>query len=199
MSAPNDGEIDAMFDRQVGTALRRQATWAEPPDNVEDQVIAAIGRVAPQLRRRSTTSRWARPVAAAILALALAAGAVAIAFRGDARTEIALQATDLAPTAEGELRLRDTSSGLDIELEVEGLRPAEADEYYQGWVRTVAGDIITIGTFHLRDDADPVRLWAGVDLDQLMGLTVTLQKLGDGPASSGAVVLKADLSEATDP
>lgn len=190
----SDDQMQPDFTGEVAQALRDEATWTLPASDIEDRVVAAIQREA--TATQVDDGRWrVAPLAAAaaLVVLGLLAGAVVFSSRGDTRVEYALDATELAPTASGMIGLRSTSTGLDVELVVQGLEPAAPDEYYQGWVRTALGDVVTIGTFHLRGEGESVRLWAGLDLDEVVALTITLQELGEGPASSGRVVLSANL------
>jgi hypothetical protein len=60
-------------------------------------------------------------------------------------------------------------------------------------VRSDDGDLVSIGTFHLRGGAAMVTLWSGVPLEDYPTLTVTLQREGAGTDSSGEVVLRGSL------
>jgi len=127
---------------------------------------------------------------------ALLGGAVVLLVDREpgADLEVALEPTVLAPAAAATAELRETPSGVSIELQVEGLRPAPEGSYYQGWVKSAEGDLVTIGTFHAREGGDDIVLWSGVDVADYRTITVTLQREGEGPASSGQVVLKGTVT-----
>jgi hypothetical protein len=131
-------------------------------------------------------------VAAAVLAVVGFAAVVLDGSEGTEGTVVALAGTDLAPDASGEAVLRDTPSGVEVRLDLEGLEPAPEGFYYQGWLKGPDG-AVTIGTFHAREGADDVVLWAGVDIDDHPTLTVTLQEEGAGAESSGRVVLSGEI------
>ena len=111
----------------------------------------------------------------------------------DADVEIALAGTDLAPGASADARLIDTDAGVVVLLDVRDLPPAPEGFYYQGWVRN-ADEGVTIGTFHMRGGDNEIELWSGVPLEDYPVITVTLQREGDGPASSGDVVLRGEIA-----
>ena len=104
--------------------------------------------------------------------------------------EVALSSGEYAPDATASAELRDTASGIEVVLSVEGLPPAPDDGYYQGWFVTKDDVLVTIGTFHLRGDDEPVILWSGLDLEDVKMLMVTVQQIDGGPASSGVVALR---------
>ena len=62
----------------------------------------------------------------------------------------------------------------------------EGGVYYEAWLKNAAGVLVPIGTFN---DAREVTLWSGVPVTQFRTLSVTRQRAGQGPASSGVRVL----------
>jgi anti-sigma-K factor RskA len=146
--------------------------------------------------RRGRRFRLLAAAAAVVLVAGLSAVALSATLSGDdsdAR-EVAISGTDLAPDASATASVEELGSGVAIELDVSGLPPAEPGTYYQAWVKgDEEGELVTIGTFHMRAGDETVELWAGVDLDQYPTLTVTLQQEGAGPASSGQVVLTGQI------
>jgi hypothetical protein len=133
-------------------------------------------------------------LAAGLLVVAGIAGALLTGDDGPGGDEVAagerftLTATERAPGAEATATVRDLPAGVAIRLDVSGLAPAPEDAYYQGWVHGPDGTV-TVGTFHMRGGDGWVELWSGVELVRYPELTVTLEREGDGPGSSGDVVL----------
>lgn len=190
----------------VTALLRRRDTWATPPPSLQDDVPAAVrrerdGAASPAAalratepdgapKRRGRTRRVVATLALAACAAGLGGAAVVVVTREPgADIEVALVATPLAPGASGTAEFRDTPSGVSVELDIDGLRPAPDDSYYQAWLKDPEGELVTIGTFHARDGAGDVVLWSGVDPADYPTITVTLQGRGEGAVSSGQVVL----------
>jgi hypothetical protein len=62
-------------------------------------------------------------------------------------------------------------------------------------VRSEAGDLVGIGSFHMRGGDATVTLWSGVPLVKYPTVSVTIQTEGAGEASSGEVVLRGTLED----
>jgi anti-sigma-K factor RskA len=183
--------------------------WSEPPASLGDSIVAAIAaeRVtspAPPAtadldvqRRRRRPGRWLGAVAAAALALAIGAGLL-LTREGDEQPgdQLAITGTDLAPDASATAVVDDTGAGVAIRLDLRGLEPAPEGQYYQGWLRNAEGELVSIGTFHMRDGDATITLWAGVEVKDYPTLTVTLQTEDEGTGSSGQVVLRGSLTDA---
>ena len=192
--------------------IHRQQTAAA----LDSPIIAADTTAAPDSDRDATVTRMTpgqrrgprshatqgRPwllglAAAATLVVAAAAGAVvAHSWPGGSTTPeavVALQSTDLAPGASGQAEITDKPSGFQVVLDLDGLEPAPPGTYYQAWLKSAAGDLVTIGTFHGRGGTGDIILWSGVDPTDYPTLTVTLQDEGSGAESSGQVVLSGSL------
>ena len=60
-------------------------------------------------------------------------------------------------------------------------------------MRNGEDEAVTMGTFHMRSGDATVTLWSGVDVDEYPTLTITLQKEGAGPESSGEVYLRGSI------
>jgi Anti-sigma-K factor rskA len=200
--------------------LADDSTWAEPPPDGADALLAAIRALPPREpapapeveaepeplpaaavplhRRRRRRGSWVLAAAAVVLALVAAAGVVITLSgeEGDEAREVAIGGTDLAPDASATALVEELPSGVAIELDVSGLPPSPPGTYYQGWLKNAAGDLITIGTFHMRGGDDMVELWAGVDLADYPTLTITIQQEGGGQESSGQVVLTGQVGPA---
>ena len=113
-----------------------------------------------------------------------------------ASTPARLAGTKLAPKASASARIRDTRNGVAITLRITGLPPSAPGMFYEAWLRSPSGDLVAIGTFHLRGGGDdPVELWSGVDVKRYPTLTVTLQREGAGPQSSGRVLLRGSIPD----
>ncbi|MGW6278482.1 anti-sigma factor [Kribbella sp. NPDC055071] len=180
----------------VDDLLRKDVVWAEPPGDLEERIrfelfggAGTSAPIEPHKRRR-------RPIllaAAGLVVAATATGVVAaVAISGGSGRELTLAGTALAPQAQARVHIHDTSSGVEIKLDVRGLPPAGDGQYYEAWVKGSRGSV-AIGTFHLRKGVDPVILWSGVGLSEYSMITVTVQKEGGGPASSGQVVLAGEV------
>lgn len=186
--------------------LTGDAVWADPPPWLGESVVAAItaerdasggapaSAAAPQRPRRSVHHRWWLAAAATLIAV-LAVGVVVLLPDRDGGDDVALaiEGTELAPGARADATVDVLSAGVAIRLDVSGLAPAPPGTYYQGWVRSEAGEMVSIGTFHLRGGDGRVTLWSGVPIDDYPTLTVTLQREGEGTGSSGEVVLRGAL------
>jgi hypothetical protein len=179
-----NGDLDAA----LAARLADPAAWVEPPESLQEQIVAAITAEKTSVRRR-------RPVMATLLASAavfvLAVGivvGVSAINKDDTLTYAAsLSGTDLAPKASGSVTLTKTPSGWKIRLHAEGL-PRRADgEYYEAWLKSEDGLLVPVGTFNSFAD---VTLWSGVPPTSHPTFTVTRQLANGNPASTGEVVLK---------
>lgn len=189
-----DERPDEHIDDQLIALLADPATWEEPPSDIEDFLVAQItdqadAVVVPLFSRRriaQTLLPFAAGVAATLLLM------VAIQSRPDpvAGTEVALAGTPLAPDARATMLVTEGSLGVRIILDTTGLTPPPDGFYYEAWVRKDAEVGVSAGTFHMRGGDGAIELWAGVSPQDYPLLTVTLQEEGQGPASSGHVVLK---------
>ncbi|MEM1334877.1 MAG: anti-sigma factor, partial [Actinomycetota bacterium] len=135
---------------------------------------------------------------AAAAILLLAGGVVAFRAAGAPPAQVAASAelvpTGLVPDLEGSIEVTPVRSGLRVDLDAPTLPRRDGGRYYEGWLQLDDGFLVPIGTFH--EGAD-VTLWAGIELDRVVGMTITLERaaVGSSPdqASSGEVVLKADI------
>lgn len=192
---PEDGEgLDL-----IRSVLAGPATWAEPPPRILEGLLTDLGATRTAPTPEATPPRWPRlvaaiGVAAAVVALLLSTVSV---LQGRAETVVAVSGTELMPEASGVATLRPTGSGWWIRLDLSGVPPAPEDSYYQGWVWDEEGSGVAIGTFHLRGGAEPVILWAGVDLEVYRTISVTLEEEDDGPEPSGQTLLRGTLGDWT--
>ena len=173
----------AEIDRLRGV-LADPAVWAEPPADLQERVVAAIGEA------RGGRSRWLRyvgGVAAAVLLVVGAAVGVQLSQHDEPlQFAASMKGTDLAPGASGDVTLTKTPSGWKIELQATGL-PRRADgQFYEAWLKNEAGVLVPIGTFN---DGKDVILWSGAGPQDFPTLTVTREVADGNQASSGEVVL----------
>jgi anti-sigma-K factor RskA len=185
----------------VRELLVQPEVWAEPPADLGDAVVDAVR--AATVAKPTTPARPARPApgrashrsrnlllaaAAAAVLVAVAVTAVVAARDNSHAQRFALTATALAPDATGSATARATGSGLEINLSVDHLPPAAPSTFYQAWMKGPKGSV-PIGTFHAHRNDGPIHLWSGVDPREYPTMTVTIQREGAGPQSSGRVVL----------
>ncbi|GJM38690.1 MAG: hypothetical protein DHS20C19_20570 [Acidimicrobiales bacterium] len=186
-------------DTDLAAFLAEPSMWDELDSSLEDAIVAAIAQerdlvrpaVAPVVSIDSRR-RWAAPLLAGAAVVVLVAGLLATFLRDDTVTpeiELALAATELAPSAEGLVEIDTTPLGTRLILDVSGLSPAPEGQYYEAWLRTGPDVGVSAGTFHLRGGDGRIELWAGVTIDDYPLFTITIQDEAD-PTSSGQVVLK---------
>ncbi|MFV1990553.1 MAG: anti-sigma factor [Acidimicrobiales bacterium] len=194
--AESDPQIEAAILAEIAAESGWSPDVSEPvisgSSGSEDVPRATHDNVVP-IRR---VSRQRLFVGAAAVAVLFAAIGFGLGQLGGAQNdsgndfEIAMVGTELAPGASATAGIKATSAGLRISLDVSGLDPAPEGTYYQAWIRNEDGGAVTAGTFHMRGGDDEIDLWTGVLMGEYPIITVTLQQEGEGPASSGVVVLK---------
>ncbi|MGH8873023.1 MAG: anti-sigma factor [Acidimicrobiia bacterium] len=186
----------------IRAVLANEATWAEPPPQVADGLLAALaeeavpGRTAPP----EQASRW--PLVAALTGGLVAVVALVLSTVNvvDEEREIlvAMSGTELEVAAQGQAAVRPTKAGWWIRLDVTGLPPAPEGSYYEGWVWSDDGEGVSIGTFHLRGGDAPVVLWSGVPLAEYPSIWVTLEDEDEGAEASDRVVMTGRIPEPSD-
>lgn len=198
LTADERAELD-----ELRSLLASPVAWAEPSADLEDRVVTAIAEnaTAPPARPRERRlrvrlqrrRRWSRPsYALGGLAAAAAVAAVAVVLATNNNSPptqqfaMIVSGTALAPDAKGSATLTKTGSGWRIELTATGLRRLAGGRYYEAWLKSAAGVLVPVGTFN---DARNVTLWAGVPPPEYPSFTVTRQRAGASPASSGERVL----------
>lgn len=173
--------------------LGLDATWAEPPPEVSDRLLAAMGAgSALEVASSSPSRRWVRAFAAALGSAAiviLVAGLLGV-FSSPDEQVVAIAGTDLEPDASGQAAIRETESGWWIRLDVDQLPAADRGTYYEGWVWNDDGEGVSIGTFHLRGGSESVVLWSGVDPADYPAIWVTLENEDGDPSASDHVVMR---------
>lgn len=177
----------------IRDVLSREATWAEPPPEVADRLHAAIAATGSpgESEPESQRPRWLWTAAAAVglAAIVTIVAGLAGVFTHDQQV-VAIAGTDLQPGANGEAAIREAGSGWWIRLDIADLPAADVGTYYEGWVWNDQGDGVSIGTFHLRGDPEPVVLWSGVDPADYPAIWVTLEDEDGDPSASERVVMR---------
>jgi hypothetical protein len=180
--------------------LADPATWAQPPDALQEQVVAAIAAERTSLRapadgslprsraRGSRRRLVALAGAAAAVVVGIAAAAVQVGTHGSDQPVFTgrLSGTVLAPGASGEVRLTRSPGGWRIYLQADGLPRRAGRTYYEAWLKAPDGTLVPVGTFNEPHD---VTLWSGVAPSGYPTFTVTRQVADGDPASTGEVVL----------
>jgi hypothetical protein len=211
------GSEQSELPADIAAVCRQESVWAQTPTSLWMGVARSLeapsdlGPNVTVLAERRTDDgpkprsarRWLAVAAAVAAPVALGAG-VGYQVAAKEPPHIAahepprdlafhLTGTALQPDGAAEGTLRKTPSGLEIVLDVSGLKPAPPDSYYQGWLKS-KDRAVTIGTFHARGGGDDIVLWSGVEDTAVFDtVTVTVQRVDGGPASSGRVVLKGSL------
>jgi anti-sigma-K factor RskA len=178
----------------IRAILGQDATWSEPPPEVGDRLLAAIGsHGAPSSHANpDRTRRWVTPVAAVVAmaaAVVLVAGLLGVFSNPDEQV-VAIAGTELHPDAKGQAAIRETESGWWIRLDVEDLPAANDGTYYEGWVWNDQGQGVSIGTFHFRGGERSVVLWSGVNPADYPAIWVTLEDEDGDPSASDRVVMR---------
>jgi anti-sigma-K factor RskA len=216
-----DGDVPAGAHR-VRDLLGSASTWADPPPQVLDGVLATIrgerapapvaqlngnapapvaqlmssAPVAPAGARRLPRRRlFTLAAGIAAFGLGAAAGWAGTGLTGGERGDgIELAGTELARDATAEGTVRDTADGVAITLRVDGLPEAAPGRYYAAWLSGPDREPVPLGSFHLRGGgSETIDLWAGVDTTRYDTITVTVESEQEGSGSSGDVVLRGSL------
>ncbi len=170
--------------------LADPAVWAEADPRLENRVAQAIAAEHPPANVKRGRRRLLTAVAGIAAAAAIAVGiAIGVSSGGGSRPltyQAALAGTSLDPGAVGEATLTKTVSGWRVLLHATGLPRLDNGQYYQAWLKSPSGVLVTIGTFNQPDN---VTLWSGVPPTDFPTLTVTRQRANGNPTSSGLKVL----------
>lgn len=193
-SAAGPGPSDRDRLDQIREILGQDTTWSEPPPEVADRLLAAIGaHKTPSGRAQSEPARrWVWPAAALVATAAIAISVMGLlgVFSAPDEQVVAIAGTELEPQATGQAAIRETESGWWIRLDVDDLPAAEAGTYYEGWVWNDDGQGVSIGTFHFRGGEQSVVLWSGVDPEDYPAIWVTLEDEDGDPTASDRVVMR---------
>jgi hypothetical protein len=207
-AAMSEHENTAEFDAQISALLADATVWDSPGDDLGDRIVNAISSESVDALETlaapagpSGRRTWARP------ALLGAAAAITFLFGGlvllsglSGVEDIDSFSAELVPTGlisdqSGDITVTSFDSGLRIELDAASLPRRDNGSFYEGWLKTVDGDLFPVGTFH---DGVDVTLWAGVELERVELFTITLEEAAGpddlGQGSSGDVVLRTEIS-----
>jgi anti-sigma-K factor RskA len=184
---------------ELRALLAGAAVWVEPPESLAEAVVTAIerearapaGSTAVRRSRRWSSRRFSIAAVGAVAVAAISVAVLVVAHglptaNHITRFAMVVSGTALAPQAHGSATLTKTASGWQIRLRATGLPHLADGRYYQAWLKNGRGVLVPVGTFN---DARHVTLWSGVPVTQFPTLTVTVQRVGRGPASSGVRVL----------
>ena len=196
--APEGGKSQERLDL-IRDVLSTDATWAEPPPQVADGLLAALAVEAAPMPavNEQRSGRWAMVLAGAGSLVAIAAlvlGSVSV-IQDEGDNVVAMSGTELEAAALGEAAFGPNEAGWWIRLDVTGLPPAPEGSYYEGWVWSDDGEGVSIGTFHLRGEDMPIVLWSGVPLADYPSIWVTLESEDDGPEASELIVMTGRISQ----
>ena len=182
--------------RQAHEAMLDLAGTTEaPPPELKERVVAAMP--SDRARRRALPS-WATAVAAALVVFAVVGGAYFSGFLGRETVASAdLEATELAPRADGELRLlREEEPNARAELEVRGLPRPGPNEYYELWFGEEEGRV-SAGTFTVdAEGRGTLQMSVPESVGDYGRVGITLERFPEEPRMSSAkVVLGGELRE----
>ncbi|MBS3941750.1 MAG: anti-sigma factor [Actinobacteria bacterium] len=174
-------ELERHLDACAG--CRTEVAGLAPLSGLLDLAAEAPPPVPADLRPRTLAGlprrrRLGPPAAAALVIVAALGAGTVIALDDDtpATVVLALPAQDDRPV-QGEAALRQVASGVRIELELTGLRPAEQG-YYHAWL-TRGERRVSAGTFVGDPDGNAsAQLQCGGDLDAYDDLLVTWHARG---------------------
>lgn len=90
-------------------------------------------------------------------------------------------------------RIDDTSSGQEVEMDIEGLPPAPEGKIYECWFVGEGDDLdtpnrVSAGTFRSADD-EVLRMWSSADPERFPNMGVTLEDDDGDPSRTGDKVL----------
>lgn len=182
------GPADREILDSIRAALRDEVTWSDPPPEVAARIMDDIGAESkPHVRLHPAWLGVAVVLGALLIAVIAAAAGM---FTSQQEQVVAMEGTEIERSATGEATILATGSGWWIRLDIDGLPPAPEDTYYEGWMWSDEGEGVSIGTFHLRDDDEPLMLWSGVDPGDYPSIWVTLEDQDGDPAASERVVMR---------
>ncbi|WP_165492011.1 anti-sigma factor domain-containing protein [Egibacter rhizosphaerae] len=151
-----------------------------PPD-LRDRVVTSAALEPAEPDRPSSWARLVLTVAAAVLiGVALGAAATVATVAGDPPADDVVALGDSGPdeglerAIDGEARLRDSPSGVQLQLEARGLQPDPDVAYYHVWLELPSGDRVSAGTVLPDEDGEvDASLTCGGALEDYDALTIT--------------------------
>jgi anti-sigma-K factor RskA len=145
----------------------------------------------PAPRRRALTLRPLPALAAVLLLLALGAGGAVVVTSRDAEPGRALALAPLkrGSAAEGEVRL--TRAGGRATLAVSGLAPSRRGEFYELWLLSPPGDLVSLGSFRVAADGRAaLEVPMPVDPSRYRFLDISVEPDDGNPAHSTRSILR---------
>ncbi len=187
-------ELREMHERLAGASIATSST----PADLRARILDALPHQETAQNERWVARRWGRwaGMAAAVLILFALAGAYSAGLF-DQTTTASLAATELAPSAGGELKVRGSGAEMEAEVEVWGLPPTGPDEYYELWLGREEGRV-SAGTFTV-DERGRGKISALCPklAGEYQRAGITLERFPEEPSMESArVVLRAELQEA---
>lgn len=173
--------------RAAFDSLAKPAVWEEPSPELGGQIEALIRSASGEsaVSELRTRRPWGAVAAAVAAVLVLFVGSIALLRGSSPDWEVALPATDLAPTATGVVQGWNEESGTRMVVSIDGLDPAPSGFVYEFWLSD--GPIhISAGTFH---SGGEIELWSGVGRTEFPRLWITLEPLDEDESPSGNTVL----------
>ena len=166
------------------------------PADLKTRILDGLHRRETARSDRRDTRSWTGRVgaAAAVLLLFALAGAFYAGLFERTQTTASLAATELAPGAGGELKIRGSGQNVEADLEVWGLPPTESDEYYELWLGREGGRV-SAGTFTVDDRGrSEISTLCPELAEEYQRAGITLERFPEEPSMDSArVVLRADL------
>jgi anti-sigma-K factor RskA len=169
-------------------------TVEEPPRELKNRVVGGTSR----REARRETRRVPLVAAAAVLCVLAVLGVLYSTgfFAPDEVAAAELEATELAPGAGGELRVRAEDPNAQAELEVWDLPRCERNQYYELWFAEEGGRV-SAGTFTVDEAGREVLIMTvPKDASGYDQVGITLEEFPEEPRMSAAKpVLVGDLQE----
>jgi anti-sigma-K factor RskA len=174
--------------------MEQAAPPVEVPPGLRERTFAAVERAAAGSRRRGPLLRLAAVAAALVIALV---GGVVVSQFGGGRGEVIELALAASPGQPGRAtaELRQVEDGVEVDMEVSGLAPNQADSVYECWFVGPGDSLeqpnrVSAGTFRVgADGRASLRLHSAADLRRFPVMGVTLEKDRGNPTRSGEKIL----------
>lgn len=204
-----DAELDRLVEELRPVVSRLETLPDEAWDSPEPPPLVMPGgppRDSPAPAAAPVASRpagfgWLRVAGGLIAAVVILAAGVLIGIQIESddpgetapRQTVALESVpgpDTPSGASGEVSL--VSSAEDaVTLDVSGLEPTGADEFYELWLLGEEGELVALGTFRVEPDgASKIEVPLPVDPDKYEYFDVSIQLDNGDPAHSGRSVLR---------
>lgn len=159
----------------------------EPPP----ELVMPPGTEPAPRRRRSLTLRPVPAIAMALLLLAVGAGGAVIVGNRDAETGRTLALAPLARGDAAEGKVRVAQAGGRATLAVSDLAPSRRGEFYELWLLTPPGDLVSLGSFRVGAGGGArLDLPLPVDPSRYRFLDVSLERDDGDPSHSSRSILR---------